>query len=86
MSSLPRRIAMNPRLEELQAAFDRSSDSRKAVVGGLAGGVGGAVGALADTGGDVYAQLAVTVLVTVVAVVCLLAAVAHLDRRTGASA
>ena len=70
---------------ELQAAFDRSSDARKTVVGGLAGGAGGAVGALAGTG-DVYVRLAITTLVTVAVVVCLLAAVGYLDRRADVSA
>ena len=75
---------MVPLWVELRAAFDRSSDARKVVVGGLAGGAGGAVGALVGT--DVYVSLGLTTAVTVVAVVCLLAAVAYLDRRAAASA
>ena len=76
---------MDNRWAELETAFDRSSDARKAVLGGLAGGAGGAVGTLVGAG-DPSLRLAVTVAVTAVAVVCLLAAAAYADRRAGASA
>ena len=85
MSSLTQRKPMAPLWGEIQAVFDQSSDSRKAVLGGLSGGTGGAVGTLAETG-DVYVQLAITVVVTVVVVVCLLAAVSQFDRRADATA